>query len=105
MTESKRKKYTREFKEMIVDLYESGQSAKDLSKEYGIGSDLVFRWKTERNEKGLHSFPGNGKVSLTAEQAEIIRLKKALREAELERDILKKAVNIFSKNDGKSFGS
>jgi len=38
---------------------------------------------------------------MTEEQKEIARLKKELRDAQLERDILKKAVSIFSKNDGK----
>jgi hypothetical protein len=40
---------------------------------------------------------------LSAEQAERARLKKQLREAEIERDILKKAVSIFFRKDGKFF--
>ena len=39
--------------------------------------------------------------SLTPQEAEIAQLKKKLREAEIERDILKKAVSIFSRNDGR----
>lgn len=42
---------------------------------------------------------------MTAEQREIAQLKKALKEAEIERDILKKAVSIFSKSDNKYSGS
>jgi transposase len=38
---------------------------------------------------------------LTEEQKKIARLEKELRETKLERDILKKAVSIFSKSDGK----
>jgi transposase len=38
---------------------------------------------------------------MTDEQKEIARLKKELRDARLERDILKKAVSIFSKSDGR----
>jgi transposase len=38
-------------------------------------------------------------------RAGIARLKKELRGAKLEKDILKKAVSIFSKSDGKSMGS
>jgi transposase len=41
---------------------------------------------------------------LTAEQIEIKRLQKELKEAQLERDILKKAVSIFSKKDRKYSG-
>ena len=39
-------------------------------------------------------------AGLNADQMEIRRLKKALKNAELERDILKKAVGIFSKGGG-----
>ena len=42
---------------------------------------------------------------LAEEQKEITRLKKELREAKLERNILKKAVSILSKSDGKYSGS
>jgi transposase len=57
-----------------------------------------------RREAETHkgaSFPGQGNKILTEEQKEIARLKKELRDATLERDILKKAVSIFSKSDGK----
>jgi transposase len=39
------------------------------------------------------------KAQVSQEQQEILRLKKELKQAELERDILKKAVGIFSRND------
>jgi len=42
-----------------------------------------------------------GNKTMTEEQKEISRLKKELRDAQLERDILKKAVSIFSRSDGK----
>ncbi|EID72445.1 transposase-like protein [Imtechella halotolerans K1] len=41
---------------------------------------------------------------MTDEEKEIARLKKALKEAELERDILKKAISIFSASDKKNTG-
>lgn len=86
---------------MIIELYRSGKSAKDISKEYDVSKDLVCRWSRELYQKGEQSFPGNGKTNLTAEQEEIERLRKELREAQLERDILKKAVSIFSRKDNK----
>ncbi|MFT6112476.1 MAG: transposase [Bacteroidia bacterium] len=42
---------------------------------------------------------------MTDEQKEIAELKKKLKDTELERDILKKAVGIFSKSDRKNIGS
>jgi transposase len=42
---------------------------------------------------------------MNAEEAENAKLRKELAEMRTERDTLKKAVGIFSKNDGKSFNS
>lgn len=100
-----RKHYDQSFKTMAVELAEAKGSIPATAKELGIPEDLIRRWTRERKDKGAASFTGNGNPSLTEEQKEIERLKKELREAQLERDILKKAVGIFSKNDGKSFNS
>lgn len=86
---------------MIVELYRSGKKAQDISKEFEVLQDLIYRWNRELFQRGEQSFPGNGKTNLTAEQKEIERLSKELREAQLERDILKKAVSIFSRKDNK----
>ena len=48
------------------------------------------------------SFPGNGNKIMSAEEQEIARLKKQLKEAELEKEILKKALGIFSSPDRKN---
>ncbi|MFB9210911.1 transposase, partial [Echinicola jeungdonensis] len=77
----------------------------EVGRELGIGPDLVRRWAREFKASESSSFPGNGKQHLTEEEKEILALKKALKEAELERDILKKAVSIFSKGDNKYSGS
>jgi transposase len=50
----------------------------------------------EEFEQG--SFPGNGNVKQTPEQERITELERKLKDAEIERDILKKAISIFSKN-------
>jgi len=55
----------------------------------------LSRWAREQKLKGQDAFPGNGKLS--GKDAEIARLKKQLRDTEIERDILKKAVGIFSR--------
>ena len=66
---------------------------------------FIYRWRKEQKDYGKNSFPGRGKPKMTDEQKEIARLKKQLKDAELERDILKKAIGIFSKSDRKSTGS
>jgi transposase len=97
----KRRKYDREFKQMVVELSYQRESIAELAQEMDIRKDLIYRWRREVGAHQEASFPGQGNMILTEEQKEIARLKKELRDAQVERDILKKAVSIFSKNDGR----
>ena len=97
----KRRKYDREFKQMVVELSNTRNDLSVLASELDIRADLIYRWKREALANLDASFPGQGNKTMTEEQKEIVRLKKELRDAQLERDILKKAVSIFSKSDGK----
>ena len=92
------KKYDKEFKLMVVELMLSGHSAEDLGNEYCVHAASIRSWK-RIYLSNRESFTGSGIPSLTPEQKEIRELKKQLKEAEIERDILKKAVSIFSKSD------
>jgi transposase len=96
-----RRKYDREFKEMAVELSRHREDISELAEELDIKPDLLYRWRREANKVQGGAFPGHGNPKMTEEQKEIARLKKELRETKLERDILKKAVSIFSKSDGK----
>lgn len=100
-----RRKFDKEFKQMAVELSKSRENLNELADELGIRSELIYRWRRELLDIGEGSFPGYGKPKQTPEEAEIARLKKQLRDAEMERDILKKAISIFSRNDGKSTNS
>lgn len=89
---------------MIAELLVAGQSVKSVSEEYNLDGSMIRRWKREhKNDK--EAFTGKGNPSLTPEEKEIARLKKELREISEERDILKKAVSIFSKGDRKNINS
>ena len=89
---------------MAVELSKSRDNLNELARELGIRVELIYRWRTEFLDKGEGCFPGHGKPKHTPEEAEIARLKKQLGDVEMERDILKKAINIFSRGDGKSTG-
>jgi len=97
----KRRKFDREFKHMVIELSYNREDLTALAAELDIRVDLIYRWRREATTHLEASFPGQGNKILTEEQKEITRLKKELRDAQMERDILKKAVIIFSKNDGK----
>jgi len=97
----KRRTFDREFKQMVVELSKNRDDIVELALEMDIRPDLIYRWRRLAEVHKEGSFPGHGNQILTEEQKEIVRLKKELRDAQLERDILKKAVSIFSKSDGK----
>jgi transposase len=97
-----KRQFDRAFKVMAVELCFSGKPTGEVAEELGIRADLLSRWKREYKQQREGSFSGHGKASLPPEQAEIAKLRKQLRKAEIERDILKKAVSIFSRNDGRS---
>ncbi len=90
----RRKKYDREFKLNAIRLYEeSNMKQRDLEKDLGIGEGCLSHWRRELKEENELVFPGNG----TPRDQEIAALKRRINQLEQERDILKKAVGIFSK--------
>lgn len=90
------KVYEIEFKVMIVELLNSGRSIKEISDEYNLNDSMLRRWKREFKEKAGDF---TKKKELSNEEVELRALRKELKEITLERDILKKAVGIFSKSD------
>ena len=102
---SKKKKYTPIFKRNAIKLAEDKGNVAQAARELGINFQLIHRWKREQEKFKNNSFPGHGSPKLTDEGKEIARLKKELREAKLEAEILKKAISIFSASDRKSLGS
>jgi len=97
----KRRTFDREFKEMVVELSHNREDLTALAAEMDIRPDLIYRWRREATKHSDASFPGQGNKIQTEDQKEIAKLKKELHDAQIERDILKKAVSIFSRNDGK----
>ena len=99
MNKRKRTVYDREFKLMVIHLCLSGKSASSVAEDMGLDKSMVRRWVREHNKYQDNSFQGNGNVVMTDSEQEIARLKKELKQVKIERDILKKAVGIFSKSD------
>jgi len=90
------RKYDREFKINAVKLYrESGKDLVEISEDLGIPKSTLRGWVKEFQEHGEESFPGSGIIKPCNE--ELYRLKKELADITMERDILKKAIAIFSK--------
>jgi len=93
-----RRKYDEEFKrEALAHIESSGKTVTEVAESLGINRELLYRWRMQANKRGVVAFPGKGRKGLTESERELFELKKQLRDAEEERDILKKAVAIFSK--------
>lgn len=92
----KRKIYDAAFKTKAVELSNERANISELARELGIATTLLYKWRKASEAMGELSFPGRGNLTLTEEQRAIHELKKKLKDAELERDILKKAIGIFS---------
>ena len=99
MTTKTRREFTNEFKrEAVLLLRDSGRPLAQVAAELGLEPSVLRRWRNLANEVGQASSavrPGAA-VEASAEQVEIRRLQKELERAQMERDILKKAVGIFS---------
>lgn len=96
MEYKKRKSYTAEFKQDTVKLVlDGGRTAVDVAKGLGINENLIYKWIRQYREDSLNSFPGKGR--LKPDDEEIRKLRRELMDVKEERDILKKAINIFSK--------
>ena len=100
MKKPEKKYYSKEYKLKAVALCEKRESISLVASDLGIRHDMLRRWKREHSENQSKAFIGGGNAKKKKELTELAQLKKKLRETELERDILKKAVGIFSKNDG-----
>ena len=92
----KRRSYDREFKIEAVRLATRGdKSLAQVARNLGISTNVLHNWKSRLISDPQFAFPGKGKLKPADE--EVRQLKRKLRDAEEERDILKKAIAIFSR--------
>ena len=101
--EGKYRRYDAEFKRGAVQLVtEREQPVSKVAGDLGVHPSVLARWRREylRDQNG--SFPGKGKM--TAEQEKLHRLERENADLREERDILKKALSIFSRQGKRSTG-
>jgi transposase len=93
-----RRKYTKEFKLEAVQLALSrGGNASEVARNLDVNPNMLNRWIREYQADSQYAFPGLGKLKEPDE--EIRKLKKELADTKMERDILKKALSIFSRQN------
>ena len=90
------KTYTAEFKREAVRLAQtSGKPIAHIARELGISDTSIHEWRKQLAAHGEEAFPGSGHQ--TAQEEELRRLKRELEVTRQERDILKKALIVFSR--------
>ena len=92
------RKYDASFKAQVLNKVENGQSVPEVAKELGISEGIIYHWKSKSTTN--RSMKEDSRVSEL--EREVAQLKQQLRQAEKERDILKKsdrraAALIFAK--------
>jgi transposase len=89
------KSYDKEFKQNAVNLYlKSNRPLSEIARNLGIATSTLSSWVEAKGRDGEEAFPGKG--YLKPSDAEVAQLRKELANVREERDILKKALGIFS---------
>lgn len=92
MSTKEHKVFTEEYKRDVLNLVRIGdRKTTEIAKDLGIRAELIYRWVQQAH---LHQATEAQEMD---NKQELKRLRKRLAEVEEERDILKKAVGIFTR--------
>lgn len=92
---TEQRRFTKEFKQEAVRLaLKVDGPVKGVAQEIGVHPNILYKWVREHKAEPTQAFPGKGR--LKADEEEIARLKRDYERVKMERDILKKAMAIFS---------
>lgn len=80
-----RRKYDEEFKRNALKMIEQGQPVRSVALALGVAEGQLHKWRRVARQRSSPS------------DQEVAQLRARLRQVELERDILKKALSIFSR--------
>ena len=87
--------YPAEFRQQIIELARAGRTPAELSREFGCSAQTIINWVAQAAIDAGKPLPGKGGLS-TAEREELSRLRRQVRQLQMERDILAKATAWFA---------
>ena len=91
------KKYSKEFKLETIELARtSGKKDSQVERELGLSRGCLYNWRKEVERDGAQAFPGKGRLKPDDEY--VRGLERELVIVQQERDILKKALAIFTRS-------
>ncbi|NUN10440.1 MAG: transposase [Ignavibacteriaceae bacterium] len=94
MSTRERKVFTEEFKRDVINLVRVGdRKTTEIARDLGLRVELIYRWVQQSHlQQETEAQEMDSKLELK-------RLRKRLADVEEERDILKKAVGIFTRSE------
>jgi len=99
-----RRKFDADFKRQAVNMVTiGGKSCRAVERDLGIRAGIVYRWVREAKEDPLNAFPGKGNIKPS--MADAHNLLKENEQLRRQRDILKKALAIFSQTSPRTTNS
>ena len=93
--------YPAEFRQQIVELARAGRTPAELSREFGCTAQTITNWIGQAAIDQGRPLPGKEGLT-TAEREELARLRRQVRQLQMERDILAKATAWFAGRNGGS---
>jgi transposase len=94
--------YPAEFRQQIIELARAGKSPAELSREFGCTAQTIANWLGAARRDTRHAKPSTDTLS-SAEREELTRLRRQVRQVQMERDILAKATAWFAAKGDKTF--
>lgn len=92
-----RRHFSREFKlEAVKMVTHQGHALAQVARDLDITRGTLARWRKQFEQQGIAAFPRGGTAQVPAEGQETRQLRRDLQRVRQERDILKKALAIFS---------
>ena len=87
--------YSAQFRQQMVDLVATGRKPSELAAEFGCHITSILHWVRKVNMAGSPNVAQTAPLSAD-ERAELITLRRKLRQVQQERDILAKATAWFA---------
>ena len=95
------KRYTDDFKKMLLEVYNSGKPVLEICSEYGVTNATIYNWlknpPSNEPKKAIIKVVSNENNITNAKQ--ILKLEKQLSIIKEENEILKKAIAMFAKKE------
>ncbi len=92
-----KKRYDAEFKREAVRLADNSEKGDSrIERELGLYQGAIRTWRKALRSDPVDAFPGTGHMKLAEE--ELRSLRRELEDVRQERDILKKAMAIFTRD-------